>query len=307
MAKKLELPRLYPERLTRVSKAMVDRLNDLNQPVISAYQFFIELRAMYHSGQKLYLRSSDPTVENFSHIKQNIRKSGYIDKDPDYNYRAIRILSAQDLPAEDICCLVDPYCYVSHYSAMQRYSLTNRNPKNLHLTVPSIPLQRQMHKEAMQRDYGEGLPLPELYIMEQQGINHPAKVRNRPVQVFHCSKPATPTRIRGTKARISPVGRTFVDMLSDPNLCGGMKHVLKVWKDHAKKYLDEILPELENAPKTIIKARGGYILDEYIGLKDSRIHNLQKFAQRGGSRLLDPSQPYKPEFSEKWMISLNVE
>ncbi len=52
--------------------------------------------------------------------------------------------------------------------------------------------------------------------------------------------------------------------------------------------------------------RAGYILDERLNIKNDRIEAWTKYAQRGGSRKLDPSSDYIPEWSEKWCISINI-
>jgi hypothetical protein len=43
-----------------------------------------------------------------------------------------------------------------------------------------------------------------------------------------------------------------------------------------------------------------------MGVEGARIDAWRAFAQRGGSRKLDPSAEYRPVFSEIWMISLNA-
>jgi len=95
-------------------------------------------------------------------------------------------------------------------------------------------------------------------------------------------------------------------MLSNPELCGGMAHVIDVWKESAKTYLDEIIQAIDKSPKSIIKCRAGYIIEQILNIKDCKVSKWSEFAQRGGSRVLDPNSPYAPEFSEKWMISINV-
>ncbi len=85
-----------------------------------------------------------------------------------------------------------------------------------------------------------------------------------------------------------------------------MHHVLNVWQSEAGVYLDDIVEAVDRDHRAIVKVRAGHILEERIGLDHVVLKRWQAFAQRGGSRRLDPSKPYAPVFSEKWMISLNA-
>ena len=95
-------------------------------------------------------------------------------------------------------------------------------------------------------------------------------------------------------------------MLDQPALCGGMAHVLDVWVAHAPPFVEEIIAAIDRAPEKIIKVRAGYIFNELLQISDERIEAWARFAQRGGSRRLDPAKAYVNRYSEKWMISLNV-
>jgi len=101
-------------------------------------------------------------------------------------------------------------------------------------------------------------------------------------------------------------GRTFLDMLRDPQLCGGLSHVLQVYKEHAPQSLRLILDEVDQHGKPIDKVRAGWILESVCHIHDPRIDAWTVFAQRGGSRKLDASAEYSPEFSERWALSINV-
>ena len=85
-----------------------------------------------------------------------------------------------------------------------------------------------------------------------------------------------------------------------------MSHVLDAWEEHAGTYLDEIVAAVDTATSGLAKSRAGYILEERLGLHHRGIERWKAFAQRGGSRKLDPARDFAPPFSEKWMISLNV-
>ena len=110
----------------------------------------------------------------------------------------------------------------------------------------------------------------------------------------------------GEQTRITSIGQTFADMLTEPGLCGGLRHVLDVWEREAGQWVSEIVGAIEHLDSKIAKVRAGYILSEVMGIEHPTIHSWEQYAQRGGSRKLDPDAEYAPVFSEKWMISINV-
>nr|WP_319515782.1 hypothetical protein [uncultured Cohaesibacter sp.] len=283
---------------------MSDLLEQRSEPVLAPYELFRLIWQMYaeSEGKKLYLRSKVPSMEDYTRIRQNLKSAGIIDADKDYKTRAMRVLTVPDKPAENIACLVDPTCYVSHLSAMQRWGLTERNPKNLILTRPpteqAIKIIKMQLGEALD-DMGEN----PFFIKK---IRHPKKVRRRPIKVYETKSYGQWLVNRRDKVRISTIGQTFLDMLQKPELCGGMPHVLDVFDEHAKTYAPKIIEAIDGASSDLVKSRGGYILEERLGITHPVINAWKAFVQKGGSRKLDPTKEFASTFSETWMISLNV-
>lgn len=207
---------------------------------------------------------------------------------------------------------VDPFCYLSHLSAMQRYGLTNRSPAGLVISTPEVKLWREQRDAKIAKDYAhvqidERFELGAPTRMPLEKIDLPETLRGRALD-RHTTKHRTELRpIRGSFARIPAIGEVFVQMIDRPELCGGINHVLEVWAGEAKTYLDEIIKAVDGHDQSIIKVRAGYLLETMAEARDPRIDAGQKFAQRGGSRKLDSGAPYLAIFSEKWMLSLNVE
>jgi predicted transcriptional regulator of viral defense system len=164
-----------------------------------------------------------------------------------------------------------------------------------------------MAEERMKADYGSPVHgrIPEpVEILQKHTFAE--KIRGRIVVRHEAKEPDAPIAIRDTFARISTIGRTFADTLSEPGWCGGMRHVLDVWQRHALTYLEEIVKAVDSSTRPIVKVRAGYILDELLGIKDARIDAWLAFAARGGSRKLDPDHSWLSRWSEKWMLSLNA-
>ena len=290
--------------MTRAGRYLAQLLELNASPVLRKYDLFRIVSRMYKesSDRKLYLRRHTPSPKDYVRLRLNLKKAGMIGTDPDYGPPVIRVLTVPDLPAEDIVCLLDPTCYVSHLSAMQRWALTDRSPNSLGLTRPtraSAAAQLRAHMtETLDDD--QAIPYP-LTI-----LGHPARVRRRPIRIFESNTAGAFIQSRGEAVRLATIGQTFLDMLQKPSLCGGMPHILDVWEEYAATYLEDIVPSVETARSGLVKSRAGYILEERLGLRHRGIERWKAYGQRGSSRRLDPAREFAPSISDTWMISLNV-
>lgn len=284
-------------------------LLDSNMPIATEYTFYILGRALFRrgswAGEPLKWRPRNWDQHRARNAIGRLRERSSLAPDLDFRSGVWRIVhSSRAGSAEEIACIVDPFAYVSHLSAMQRYGLTDRSPEALHLSTPTRPVWNELRRRKVEEDLGdepEGDRLPPLPRMSLGET-----IRRRPVVVHETSDPAVPVSVRGEPTRITSIGRTFVDMLAEPALCGGIRHVLDVWRREAADWVPEIVEEADRTGSKIVKVRAGYLLTELLGVEDTRVDAWTRFAQRGGSRKLDPDAPYAPTFSERWMLSLNA-
>lgn len=299
-----QIPGTYPKRLTRAGRYLAELLESNGQPVLTHYAYFRMVQKMYKesAGNKLYLRRDYPDEKDCTRLRQSLTATVAIGPDRDYGSQLIRVLSVSDLLADEIVCLADPLCYVSHLSAMQRWGLTNRSSDALICTRPDhITAKSQI--STIMSEHADG-PAPPKFQLKY--INHPKWVRRRAVNMHESKYAGISIEAHGTNVRLATVAQTFLDMLQKPELCGGMSHVLDVYQEHAKTYIDEIVETIDTANGKIVKSRAGYILEEKLDIRHEKIEAWKALGQRGSSRRLDPTKKFAPRFSETWMISLNV-
>lgn len=298
------VPPRFSVRLTQAASRLGEMLREANLPIVTAFGFHRCVWQLYTepTKQKLYLRSALPSSSDTSRLRQSLKKAGLIGTDPDYGKKVIRVMTVPDLPADDIVCLADPTCYVSHLSAMQRWGLTDRHPEKLILSRPD----RSTAVKALQAQMDVALKAGEEVPFPLRIVAHPAEVRQRPIMMFETKTAGASVQIRGSQVRISTIGHTFLDMVQKPDLCGGMAHIIDIWEEHARSYVQEIVSAVDTADTAIAKSRAGYILEERLGLMNPTIESWKALGQRGGSRKLDPDKDFAPEVSETWMLSLNV-
>lgn len=262
------------------------------------WELFKEMK----SGKR-QIRNS-PQTFNLSLTRRTIRqleRKRLIVRDPDFRGPVWQILRAPALnSAEEAICATDPFAYVAYLSALERYGLTNRSPKALQMITYSSPAWGQ---NRIQMENPE-----KLHSLQMKPTRpHPKSiVRRRPVEVYLSKELGSNRRLRSPMIRISEIGQAFLDSLERPNLCGGMAHVIEIWANHAAEYEEEIESEIETHASPINKVRAGYLIETYVNRRSEILKNWEKFAQRGGSRKLDPDAPYEPSFSERWMLSINV-
>lgn len=277
-------------------------------PIVTDYGFFVLGQRLLAAGEwageplKRLPSEWDHSRARKAIRRLEVRKS--ITPDADFRSGVWRVVqSTRSGSAEEVACIVDPFCYVSHLSAMQRYGLTDRSPEALHLTTPARSIWNVLRDQKMAEDLGGPIESERPLLLR---LGFKGELRRRPVIVHESSHPATPVEIRGEQTRITSIGRTFGDMLSEPALCGGIRHVIDVWERNAEQWAEHIIAEVDKMDSKIVKVRAGYLLSELLEIQDSRVDSWEQFAQRGGSRKLNPDAPYAPVYSERWMISLNV-
>lgn len=297
------------DRAMKAIKAITLSLGDLDKPVISKYQFGVIVHNIY--SNKVYGGEAVNLQKDFA---ENIDVTKYLNLlldegvlSPYKNLSNIfTLLGRSDSDPEDVACTVDPFCYMSHLSAMSYHGLTDRMPSKLFISSPSLGTWRSFAEDQMKKDLKDSFDgycesgLPKLTRPKMPKIN------KTEVHCLSSKHLGAYKNVRGRPLRVSTVGRTFLDMLKHPELCGGINHIMEVFDEYGEKYLRLITDDIDKNGSAIDKVRAGYILSEHLKINNDVVEGWASYAQRGGSRKLDASAEYIAEWSDKWLISLNV-
>lgn len=295
-----------------IINATIHKLKELKQPVISEYDICMITFNFYqtgkYQGEKLEISTKMPSFKDINNeVIKPIIDIGILDKLKEFSgVNVFRIVVNQFFEAGDIICSIDPFSYISHLSAMEYHGLTNRIPKILFISTPPIKEWTRFANDKMENDCEGYLKdylkcgLPKLSKIKYEKI-----LKKQVIQYSSLHRGAF-KHINERSLRVATIGRTFLDMLRKPNYCGGMNHVIEIYREFGKNYNKLIIDEIDRNGKSIEKARAGYILEEYCNINDEKINTWAANVQRGGSRKLDPESPYHEEYSEKWCISINV-
>lgn len=284
-------------------------LQELDQPVITEYEFFVRTKNLliegsFH-GEAIRRQPLDWDLYRCRSLLRKLMRDRVLVPDNDFKAGAWRLIESSVVgTAEEVCCLVDPFCYVSHLSAMHFHGLVSQEPAEVQFTTPDRAAWKAQRDEKMRMDLGDLAMSPDLPLLVHIGFK--PKVRRREVKLYETKSSSPTVQGRHSRVRVEKVGYVFLGMLTAPSLSGGIQHVLDVWRTHGFNFREQIIPAVDSSTSKIVRVRAGYILEEMLGLSDSRIDRWLKDAQRGGSRKLDPDAPYAPVFSEKWMLSINI-
>lgn len=207
---------------------------------------------------------------------------------------------------ELVSCL-DPFGAISHLSAMEWHALTNRIAERVFFTSPASSQWQELAKEKMKNDLGENLHkflyvegLPALHRINIERIGKRTLNRHETNKKINYVK-------GGDLVRVTSIGRTYLDMVRAPSLCGGLANVFDAIKDNGKRHLKLIINEFENHGTAIDKMRMGFLLEALCHINQPVLDDwASRYASRGGSRKLDAQMPYEPRFSTKWCLSINA-
>ncbi|MBF0621096.1 MAG: hypothetical protein HQL54_04140 [Magnetococcales bacterium] len=294
----------------KILDAIETEIINKNLAIVTSYDLFIMLCDLYHTkrfaGHHLRTKKPFPDFLDLSRYRNQLLDKNFLVRESSFSdLLRLRTVGPHKI-AEHTVCYVDPFCYLSHLSAMERYSITNRSPKMLILTTPNQNLWRKLRIHKMSKDYQRfSIPPEKQFTLKRQRI--PSPLSKRDLCWKRVKEVGTFIQERNSGVRVASIGQTFLDTLLHPELCGDMSHVMQVWEEHAEIYLEEIIEALDSAPTKIAKVRAGYLLQEVCGLNHPRIEHWRSYAQRGSSSKLDPHQPFSSTFSETWSLSINCQ
>ena len=213
-----------------------------------------------------------------------------------------------DGDATQVMLDADRFAYLSHACALAFHGLAPAATE-LHVSTPERSLWSRQAQAEMIATLGyeledadeDDLPFP---------LTRPqphAQIRGIALHRHETGTPLSPRLLGDGPVRVTPIGMTFQDTLAKPSWCGGMPTIVALWRGHAASHRDASIEAITWSEEKIVRGRAGYLLEEVLGIEDPRIDSWVTDAQRGSSRKLDPSAPYAPRFSARWMLSINVE
>ncbi len=295
----------------KILKAITLALGELEQPVVTSYQLgkivFELYKTKSYKGDVINIQKHHAEATTYNQNLKRLQEEGILTMYKGLPAKSVfSLLGRSHDSVEDIVCTVDPFAYISHLSAMEHHGLTNRMPNKLFMSSPAPKKWKEFANEKMKKDLGEDIDdylqngLPELRKTKLE------KVNKKEIHRFNSVHWGAYKNIKGRTMRVSTIGRTFLDMLRNPELCGGINHVLEIYENHAQSYLKLITNEINLHGAPIDKVRAGYIMGERLKMDFDELSEWAKQAQRGGSRKLDASSEYEPVWSDTWCLSLNI-
>lgn len=298
-----------------ISRAIAIKINELSQPVITDYELCLIISRLYvdksFRGESISVSKAFPSRADFTRNVKRLTSLGILSPHKNFSRSRVFVLPfIKDPDVSDIACCVDPFAYISHMSALSYHGITDRIPNVLFISSPhqkewSIYAKNKMVKDL--KDLGDIYNLYiDNYLPRLSRMNFD-KIGKYPVNRYLSLHLGAYKNVKGRTLRVSTIGRTFLDMVREPRYCGGIRHVIDVYKEYAEKYITLIIDEADRHANIIEKMRIGYLLEDICKLHHNRLDEWARLSQRGGSRKLDPQAEFSPKYSERWCISINTD
>jgi predicted transcriptional regulator of viral defense system len=202
---------------------------------------------------------------------------------------------------EQIVQEANPVAVFSHLTALAHHALTDHIPKAVQATHYIPPNADRIPLGTAPEEWS-GLPRPPL--------RRPKQVDGVAVQWFLTKGEwdfgHTVSYSEGLPIYITDRERTLIDCIRSPADAGGVTVVLRAWRQaRAVVQLDRLVEYTERFGQPVLRQRIGFLL-EALGLAHPRLEVWKQGLLRGGSLKLVAAEPYAPEFSPDWNLSLNV-
>ncbi len=287
-----------------VAHALALELSKLKAPVILMHDI---ARLAWQLCQRQEQGGQALNKAAFARVVRMLQEVGTLQPVAGFSPRSVAALIGRITDDRNaLVCTLDPFCFLSHLSAMEFHGLTDRFPEVLYVSSPARQAWAALAQDRMRKSLGadwEAFQAAGLPLLQRLEI---PRLHRKPVHRYSSTHLGAFRVIKDSPVRVATLGRTFLDMVRAPELCGGMAHVMVCYQQHASGFLRLILDELEQHGTAVERARVGFLLEDVCGLSDTRLDGWAATVRRGGSRKLDASADYAPEFSERWALSINL-
>lgn len=306
--------------MSAAATLLVQMARDSGRAVVTEFDLFLLARQLFrdrgYRGAKIPLRNGPLDARRARKLLSEATfdlgyypgevPSHYLPRDPDF--RSV-LFTVGDGDAAKVMLDADPFCYLSHASALAFHGM-GPDTSELHIATPIRGQWAGYARHRMEVMLGEDLTSVNNEYERLFPLTQPKpcpEVRGRPLHRHELGNPLRPISFDPERTRVSPPGATFRDTLAAPGWCGGMDRVIAIWRTYGPRHADAIICAVAEASEKIVRVRAGYLLEEVLGIRDPRIEAWLADAQRGSSRKLDPTAPYTGRFSARWMLSINVD
>ena len=204
------------------------------------------------------------------------------------------------LSAEEIVQEADPWCVLSHHSAMFRHGICDEPPN--HLTVSEFA-------------HDDSAPLGTT-AEEWIGVRNAPRRRPREALKLRVVRRRMPdSRSFGVTVdvsqaapiRLTDLERTLLDGLKAPELSGGQLLVLRAWRHATDRLnLSRLVGYLQRINSPVMIARVGFLCDE-MKLAHPYLENFRGKLPRGSSMRLAPGSPFGSRYDTSWNLSINID
>lgn len=300
--------------LLSISDAVSDWLiNSYNKGAINRGRLYEEIFSLYslkeYNGKKINIRKQGPATnkEYYACINKLI-DAGLVEseKGKELYHSAYFLINplAKKMSPNELACAAYPYGYISYLSAMHWYGITDRLPKVIYFTTcKRNEWSSTAYAQIIDRISSPSYARHFLPIFPKSGLFTGRKLVISSVIHFIQPKEAE------NGIRIQDIGDLFLDMLREPDRCGGIDHVIDVFMEHATSFRKKIIDRTNIHGSDIDKARMGFLLNTVLGIDSPIIEKWKEEAsnKRGGSRKLVSNAKFDSIFSVDWSISINYE
>lgn len=198
-----------------------------------------------------------------------------------------------------------PHAYLTYLSAMRHYSITDRIPKQIQIELPSRAQWKAQNIEVVNQ-IDTSIDDKEIILKYLPRYPKNNDIYFKKKLLVSSTLSPKPYIQLDNGVRVIEIGYLFVEMINNPKQCGGIDHVIDIFKEYGIAFKKKIYKAaLESS--LVAQARIGLIFEEILKQNDPEITKMKYRNKdlRGGSRVFLAGEDFSNIINVEWSLSLN--